>query len=116
MKIKLSRKQWEQIGKTAGWELPEDFESIRNQRFYEEGVRNAPDWQKTPSGYIQTPKKLDYNPIETISNPSTGKMHRCRVCWSDTPAGAKDNGFIPVLEPIVHAEDCPHKHLTGIKS
>ncbi len=113
MKIKLSRKQWELIGKKANWvlpgELPEDHENIRNQRFYEDGVKKAPDWQKAPSDYVQGPKKLDYNPIETISNPSTGKMHRCKVCWSDTPAGAKDNGFVSISERIVHAEDCPHK-------
>ena len=40
MKIKLSKNQWEQIGKTAGWikkafDLPENADAIRSKRFQE---------------------------------------------------------------------------------
>ena len=47
MKITLSKAQWELIGKNANWmktavELPENYQEIREKRFYDLDAKNIP--------------------------------------------------------------------------
>lgn len=73
MKIKISKSQWEKIGKMAGWDKEENFEVIDNA-FNKE---NYPDLVgkvfSTPPSYAQVKKTSKKADFENVAEMKKGK-------------------------------------------
>lgn len=108
MKIKLSKSQWLRIGQSAGWQLPDNYQSIRSQRFVERDTNHTELANAEAEQQMQHKLKQDITRNHEIINPPTrGKMHRCKFCWTDV--SQIDNGFIPFDKAYPHDKNCPYK-------